>query len=810
MLALNIASRIAGNDVTVISGLSERATTPLGALADTLARLGLGPDIELTDAVSALSRSVASTLVVDDAPRLDPTSAEAIRRLITGFGVAVLATARDGENLPDALAELERAGLIHDCDLDALTIVEVTELLTARFRVPPREADAQSLHLHTGGNPLHLRILVESAIESGTVLHRGDYVEISTDSPPAELRKAVSERVAQLSNGERRLLSLVALTQPIAPETLAAFDKSSALRGLARRGLVAVEPHGGRLRIGHPLVAEELPETQDVAHDAAGILRASGEPTRRFAAVELARRVGQNPGVDELVWAARFASAHGDHQTAALLATAASTSPAPRDQAFAAHLAAAHHHSLANNIETAEQHFETARTLAREPSERAALAGRWGEHLALRMHDPAAAIEQAERVREDLTASVSVSLDTDIWRWRQLGDRPLHDPTDPELRGAVSRVVAASMRGEPSSVSAELATLSESQPDSPTQAALARITLGLHRTVELRSQGQATEAAAFLEASRASAPVEVGFFTLMLASQHAGAGRLSDAESLAALAIEQLRRWDGGELLAFALALQATLVAQKGNTVDAARLLSELGDTISGVAVLQAAQCRAHIHAAQNRAAEAAQEILTAVEHAATSGYRFFGALMLGEALRFGEVHRTASLALKLCEGAAEECAPALAVRDLALALRDGATAEVEPAARRLAENGLAPVAADGGALALRLPSADDVRRRIHTLVTSLAADVDAPLLQLRDTVALTPRELEVARAAANRLRAREIAELLNISARTVENQLYSVYRKLGVASRDELRDALADAGLDPGRPSGAPAATAP
>ena len=60
----------------------------------------------------------------------------------------------------------------------------------------------------------------------------------------------------------------------------------------------------------------------------------------------------------------------------------------------------------------------------------------------------------------------------------------------------------------------------------------------------------------------------------------------------------------------------------------------------------------------------------------------------------------------------------------------------------------------------------------------------------------LTSRELEIARAAADRKRSREIAEQLGLSSRTVDNHLRAVYRKLGISGRDELAAALSDAGL--------------
>jgi DNA-binding NarL/FixJ family response regulator len=56
---------------------------------------------------------------------------------------------------------------------------------------------------------------------------------------------------------------------------------------------------------------------------------------------------------------------------------------------------------------------------------------------------------------------------------------------------------------------------------------------------------------------------------------------------------------------------------------------------------------------------------------------------------------------------------------------------------------------------------------------------------------ALAARELEISRLAAAGLANREIAERLCLSHRTVENKLYAVYEKLGVAGRSELAAAL-------------------
>lgn len=60
----------------------------------------------------------------------------------------------------------------------------------------------------------------------------------------------------------------------------------------------------------------------------------------------------------------------------------------------------------------------------------------------------------------------------------------------------------------------------------------------------------------------------------------------------------------------------------------------------------------------------------------------------------------------------------------------------------------------------------------------------------------LSPRKREIAMMAARGVPSREIAELLFLSVRTVNNHLQSVYGKLGVSARAELAAALGTLGV--------------
>ena len=74
--------------------------------------------------------------------------------------------------------------------------------------------------------------------------------------------------------------------------------------------------------------------------------------------------------------------------------------------------------------------------------------------------------------------------------------------------------------------------------------------------------------------------------------------------------------------------------------------------------------------------------------------------------------------------------------------------------------------------------------------VDALRAECGEVRIPLLDTVVrpLTEREHLVARLAASGRSNAEIAERLGTSSRTVGNQLQSVYQKLGLHSREELR----------------------
>ncbi|HAP77417.1 MAG TPA: LuxR family transcriptional regulator, partial [Acidimicrobiaceae bacterium] len=96
--------------------------------------------------------------------------------------------------------------------------------------------------------------------------------------------------------------------------------------------------------------------------------------------------------------------------------------------------------------------------------------------------------------------------------------------------------------------------------------------------------------------------------------------------------------------------------------------------------------------------------------------------------------------------------------------------------------------ARDAVRLAGRGAAAAVAQETLSSLLTRSTGLAD-PSPTAASMLGLSPRELEVARAAARGRTDKEIAEAFVVSVRTVNAQLRSVYAKLGVDGRKALRD---------------------
>lgn len=188
------------------------------------------------------------------------------------------------------------------------------------------------------------------------------------------------------------------------------------------------------------------------------------------------------------------------------------------------------------------------------------------------------------------------------------------------------------------------------------------------------------------------------------------------------------------------------------------------------------------------------------VRHAIESGYLLWAPYIGMEAVRRGSASETAPLVVDVCS--AQDGPLAAAMQEFAIGERDGDRAALERAADSFVALGALSFGLDAllAELNVRCDRSEDpiaTRRRVLTarwvgrqmrpgapprgtaLLARIAAAMELP----------SDRQLEVARLVAGGLSSKEAAAKLVVSARTVDNHLAVVYRKLGVATRADLAE---------------------
>jgi AAA ATPase domain len=317
------------------------ASIPFGAVAHLLPTLSAGS----TSDRFGLFRRAAELLVegaggdrlvlgVDDAHLLDDASAALVHQVAATSAGFVVVTIRSGARMPDPVVALWKDGLAERLEVQALARRETDVLIAAGLG---GQVDGTTLHdlwQLTGGNPLFLRELLLSGLDSGA-LYRADEVwrwqGPMTAAP--RLVELVEARIGRLEAEERDLLELVAFGEPLEAELLERMVAAPVLAAGERKGLVAVEEVGRRaqVRSAHPLYGEVLRGQSSVFRVRATYRRlADGLETfgarrsgdlLRVASWRL--ESGAFPRPEQLLVAARQAMAAFDYGLAERLARAA-------------------------------------------------------------------------------------------------------------------------------------------------------------------------------------------------------------------------------------------------------------------------------------------------------------------------------------------------------------------------------------------------------------------------------------------------------------------------------------------------------
>jgi DNA-binding CsgD family transcriptional regulator len=175
--------------------------------------------------------------------------------------------------------------------------------------------------------------------------------------------------------------------------------------------------------------------------------------------------------------------------------------------------------------------------------------------------------------------------------------------------------------------------------------------------------------------------------------------------------------------------------------------------------------------------------------------------VLLHDVVRFGQTSPGVVEALGELAGREESTWLDRTCHRHARAHLEGDAAELKTVSTAFEEGGLDLFAAEAAAHAVavhrRAGAMSEVERCTDASLRLLAVVGDArtPALELLEGTldVLTDRERTVARLAGRGLSSKEIAAQLYISVRTVGNQLQSVYAKLGIHDRRELREVYHD-----------------
>ncbi|MER7676095.1 helix-turn-helix transcriptional regulator [Streptomyces sp. NPDC096934] len=807
---------------------------PLGAIAHLLPA-----GVDLSDPVAGFAAVVKAlaagpgqrrrVLLVDDLHLLDAASAVLLRQLMDAAAILLIGTVRTGEPHGKAVTALRGGDEVSRVDLTVLPPERTESLLHTVLGGPVDRRTVHELALASGGNVLYLRELVLGALAAGDLTEDGEIWHLREGRLPgtARLTEVIGARLATAATAGHPVLELLALCEPLAPADAEALAPPGVPAALERAGLVRVVQDRRRvgLTLAHPLYGEVLRAGLPVLRrrtlllDQAARVEARGARRRgdllRVATWRLAATGTADPAL--LVQAAALARhAHDYQQTVALLTALPEK-----------------HHTTATGLMLGNAFFEMARfdeaeaALARagacavDARERlavtlvrttnllwsnaplgaalavnaTALAGTTdpAERLKLEINEGFMRIAAGEPVRglallEDLETDVGDAADVDVW-----------------LRGAWMKPFGLALVGRTGEAAAwaERAHTGHRRVDEHalvSHPAVQRIPLVLAlceagRPAEALREGER----AYTELVAADSVVRV-WLAVFLGRVEWLAGHPATARGWWAEAAALARGIDHVMALRPVLGGLAACAAVLGDLDAAETALAEYrGLPALAPGLLSAGEERlgeAWLLAARGHLGEARSLLTAAAGLARTTGHVTGEAMLLTDVARLGGARDVADRLAAL----ADACDGALARARARLA---AALAEDEPGPLGRAADACQAVGADLLA-AEAATAAATAWRRAHAARRATAAAHRAgaalarcegartPLLSTaRAAEPLTAREHEIALLASAGNASKDIAGILALSVRTVDNHLQRAYAKLGVTTRRELARTL-------------------
>lgn len=237
-LAQQAVDSLNEQEVVHVTGTTAQQAVPFGAFSHLIDIAEVGKPAALIRAAldSLLDKADGALIVIDDAHLLDPLSASLVYQLAHSDYGRLVVTVASTAPTPEAITALWDDDLLVRIDVETMTTEEAAAAITAAGAI----ADADDLLRRTGGNPLHLRLLVQA---DGGASDRslGGLIDQYLDAQPDSVR---------------RTARYLAVHEPLSPAVLEALTNADAVARAEDAGLIRTV--AGSTYAGHPRYLERV------------------------------------------------------------------------------------------------------------------------------------------------------------------------------------------------------------------------------------------------------------------------------------------------------------------------------------------------------------------------------------------------------------------------------------------------------------------------------------------------------------------------------------------------------------------------